>query len=244
MRLIYVSDLHLRDLSEEKTQRFVAFLKSIPSAGDILILGGDIFDLLIGNKAFFRRKFQDVCVALAELKAKNISIHYLEGNHDFHIRDFFSGLITHPEEFQLEWQGKKIWIAHGDLIDPEDRGYRFLRFVTRSLPLRLLLLLIPGAFLDAIGRWSSRQSRKYHDVYEVSEERKQRLQKLYSEFAKSKIAQGSDFVLVGHSHLEDQLSLESGGKKGEYLNLGFSAKEIPYAVLLPESKSFSVKKYP
>lgn len=240
MSLLYVSDLHLRAPDSKKCTRFAAFLREVPATGDTLVLGGDIFDLLVGDKKHFREKYAVIREELQALAAKGVEIHYLEGNHDFHLGSFLPGAKIQADEFPLDWGGKKIWVAHGDMIDPEDTGYHFLRKTTRSPPFRVFLSLVPGALVGAIGDWSSRQSRKYHDIGDISSARRERLRALYKSFSETKIAEGYDFVLIGHSHIADQLRLG----RGEYLNLGFAEDQIPYGVLAQGADSFAVKKYP
>lgn len=245
MRLIYLSDLHLCSEADESCRRFLSFLREIPGAKDTLILGGDIFDLVIGNKKIYRKSFPGFFQQVSSLIKGGTQIYYLEGNHDFHLRGLLPPEVTlKTDDFTVEWGGKKIWITHGDMIDSEDHGYRILRGITRSLPFKVLLKFIPGSAVHLIGAWSSRQSRKRHDVYDISDERSRRLRDLFYTFSMNRIGNGYDFVLAGHSHLDDQKHLAAGGRKGEYLNLGFSRLFLPYAILTEGAQSFTVKRYP
>lgn len=245
MRLIYVSDLHLREETDDAFRRFLDFLREVPGDGDTLVLGGDIFDLMIGAKQTYREKYAGFFRRMESLIERGTVVYYLEGNHDFHLHGLVpGGVILKTDDFSFDWGGKKIWVTHGDMIDPEDKGYRLLRRITRSLPFEIFLKSVPGSAVDAIGAWSSRQSRKYHDVYEMSGERSLRLRELFYSFASEKVGEGYDFVLAGHSHLEDKRPVAAKGRKGEYLNLGFSASFLPYAALAEGAESFSVRRYP
>lgn len=244
MRLIYVSDLHLRAEDDETGRRFLNFLREVPRKGDSLVLGGDIFDLMVGAKSTYLRKYPRFFERLSQLVRGGTIVYYLEGNHDFHLQGLLPPEVhLKTDDFSLDWNGKKIWITHGDMIDPEDRGYRLLRKVTRSLLFKLLLKCVPGFVVDAIGAWSSRQSRKYHDVFEIGERRGRRLRELFFAFSSDRIAQGSDFVLAGHSHLPDQKQIDSGGRRGEYVNLGFSNRFLPFASLTEGANSFVIDHY-
>jgi UDP-2,3-diacylglucosamine hydrolase len=91
--------------------------------GDVLLLGGDIFDLLVGNKRLFRDRFAPIIDAINSAATRGILVHYLEGNHDFHFQGIFSPLvIIHTDDFTLDVFERRIYISHGDLIDPEDRN--------------------------------------------------------------------------------------------------------------------------
>ncbi len=245
MNVYYCSDLHLAPGTNARSRRFVSFLQSIPQPGDLLLLGGDIFDLFVGNKKIFREQHAEVLAALSALAGRGVKVHYLEGNHDFHMRAVFAGsslIEVHAEDFGLQANDKHIHLAHGDLIDPEDRGYRFLRWFTRTWFFRLFVRWVPDWVADQIGKWSSRTSRKYNSESKVQGEKAERLRRLFLEHARGKVAAGADFVLIGHSHLRDQLPILDSGRRGEYLNLGFS-ESLVFAVLPAGGTKFEAKEY-
>jgi len=247
MKAYFLSDLHLQTGSDAASQRFAKFLTTVPQPGDLLLLGGDIFDLFVGNKSVFRAKHAGVLAALASVAKSDVEIHYLEGNHDFHVQRAFAKLRNfhvHAEDFFREWQGTKIYVSHGDQIDPEDRGYHLLRGVTRNFFFRLLLSLFPGAWLDALGAASSRKSRQYNHEDAGGQPGRERLRALYANFARTKVAEGFNHVLIGHSHLRDQIELEAGNERGEYVNLGFSREALLYAELSPGEPRFALKSFP
>ena len=243
MNLIYCSDLHIRSEDSSQGQNFIHFLQEIPRASDTLILGGDIFDLLVGSKDVFKERFQKTFQSLDSLNKIGCKILYLEGNHDFHLEGLFAeskNISVKNNAFELEWAEKKLWIDHGDLIDPEDTGYRFLRALTRTALFRWFIRLIPGALVKAVGEQSSKTSRKYNNIEKINEEKRARARKLFLEFSRAKAASGYDFCLMGHSHIEDQTKIENGTRTLEYLNLGFSSVGINYAVLAPNQSSFEI----
>lgn len=241
MRVFFLSDLHLSDGESPSTKRFEKFLRTELGRGDLLILGGDIFDLFVGNKEVFRRRFEGVLSAIGGLQARGISVYYLEGNHDFHLAGVFPPEVNLVEDsFSVNVNGRDIWVAHGDLIDPDDRGYRFLRWFTRLAPLRWLVRALPGGWIDAIGRRSSHESRKYNNTERGGGTNQARLRGLYLEYAKEKARNGYRHILVGHSHLCDQISLPEGG---EYLNLGTSGDSLVYGVLADGEDRFRISHF-
>lgn len=246
MRIFYLSDLHLRDEREKNSQRLISFLKEKPQAGDTLILGGDIFDLFIGDKPYFRQKFSQILNAIQNISQKGCRVYYLEGNHDFHLNGIFDSQVNveiMSDDFWIDMAGKKILVSHGDLIDEEDIGYRWLRRITRSFPLRILLKILPGSMIGGIGDWSSHKSRQYNDVEKISPERKERTRNLFKNFARQKIMDGADFVLIGHSHLRDQISIRVGERQGEYINLGFSSQTLLYGHWQADRNAFLIDQY-
>jgi len=241
MRVFFLSDLHLTDGDSPSTKRFEKFLRNELGGGDLLILGGDIFDLFVGNKEVFRRRFEGVLSAINGLGARGITTYYLEGNHDFHLAGVFPPEVNLVQNaFALSVNGRDIWVAHGDLIDPDDHGYHFLRWFTRLAPLRWLVKALPGPWIDGIGRRSSHESRKYNNTERGGTANQERLRRLYLEYAANKARDGYRHVLVGHSHLRDQITLAGGG---EYLNLGTCGESLVYGLLGEGRDAFEIKYY-
>lgn len=240
MNFYFVSDLHLRDGEGPQAKRFCRFLDQLPKAGDTLVLGGDIFDLFVGNKGVFRKKFSAILASIFSAAKRGVKIFYLEGNHDFQFRSLFmgSGIQIREEDFGLEFEGKKIWICHGDQIDPEDKGYHFLRWLLRTPVVRALIWILPGWCIDGIGNRSSETSRKYNEA-RIDEKTKERLRSLYLEFAKRQIAEGWSFVFVGHSHIHDHVKVGTGA----YVNLGFDSEAISYGCLGPGRQVVEINRF-
>jgi UDP-2,3-diacylglucosamine hydrolase len=244
VKVFFLSDLHLESGTSGPALRFARFLLEEPRRGDIVILGGDIFDLLVGSKAVFWERFSGIFNALKDAGSRGVRVHYLEGNHDFHFSPIFAGhsnIVVYTADFEISTNLRhRLWVSHGDLIDSEDAGYRFLRAFTKNAVFRTFLLALPGKFVDFIGSSSSGASRKY-STGRAENEGTGRLRKLYLEFARSKVREGYRHVLVGHSHLFDHIAIEAGSERGEYLNLGFSPDLLRFGVLLEGSERFEIR---
>ncbi len=244
MRVFFLSDIHLRDGHGPQAAKLTSFFKEIPASGDVVLLGGDIFDLLVGAKKVFRRRFEPVLTAMEYAANRGVEIHYLEGNHDFHFSKMFEGtanIHVHQQDYSLIAHNRRILVSHGDLIDGTDYGYRFLRFITKNYLFEIFVWVMPDFLVDIIGRSSARKSRDY--TRRIGTDLKlERVRSVYMEFARKNIRLGFDHVLVGHSHLADQISIKDGPYTGEYLNLGFAADHLAYAVLGRGEDHFSVQK--
>lgn len=243
MTLYFLSDLHIADGEDPNALRLAQFLEKKPVSGDTVILGGDIFDLFVGNKAIFRARFKIALDAMAAAAARGCRVIYLEGNHDFHFASIFKGQANFEikkRDFQVEAHGRRIWISHGDEIDRTDHGYLFLRAVTKNFAFKAFVGALPGAAIDFIGGHSSGASRKYTSN-KAETKGTERIRKLYLEFAKSKVRMGFQHVLIGHSHLRDHIPIVDGGHKGEYINLGISGHSLPYAELGPGNSTFLLR---
>jgi len=243
VKVFFLSDIHLRDGNGPQAQRFISFLSSEPSPGDVVILGGDIFDLLVGNKRVFRTRFAAVLSEIVAASVRGVEVHYLEGNHDFHFSTVFleqPNIHARSTDFDLTAHNRRILISHGDLIDKSDYGYRFLRWFTKNSVFKLFVALVPDFVVDLIGRFSAKKSREYNHA-PISDLAQERIRNLYLNFAKEKVRLGADHVLVGHSHLRDQVPIKDGPHLGEYVNLGFAADRLYYAVLERGEDKFSLR---
>ena len=135
-RAYFVSDLHLTTAEDPRTRLFERFLDDV--AGDQqathLFLLGDIFDLWIGSHDYFAQRFQRIVSAIDALRRRGIEIHYFEGNHDLHLQQFWEEKLSvnvHPGPISIEIAGRRLRLEHGDQMDPDDRGYIFLRWLLR-----------------------------------------------------------------------------------------------------------------
>lgn len=226
MRLYIVSDLHIAGAEDPLYASLLKLVRSRAQAGDTVVLAGDVFDLFVGNKEIFVERYRDFLAALREAGSRGVRIHYIEGNHDFLIRKAFDGiegLTLHSDQFSLETGGKRFFFAHGDKVDRKDYGYRALRAFFRSPVMRAFVAAAPGRWIEEIGTRSSRGSRGRKPVLagELPLERRERLRRIYRSFAAERMAQGFDFVVLGHCHDLDEMKFQIGARTGQYMNVGY-----------------------
>jgi UDP-2,3-diacylglucosamine hydrolase len=226
MSLYIVSDLHISGPEDPIYYSLLSLLKLQVVPGDTVVLAGDIFDLFIGNKKIYRNRYQAFLECVDRAVRRGIVIHYIEGNHDFLMERVFSkiqGMRTHSAQVSLEIEGKRFFVAHGDQVDSSDYGYRVLRALLRTPLMRVLLWMIPGVWLDRLGQWSSQNSRRRHLTVtsQSTIEKREFLRKAYRSYAAERLAQGYDFVVMGHCHDLDEMFFQIDGRPGQYVNVGF-----------------------
>ncbi|HUP55955.1 MAG TPA: UDP-2,3-diacylglucosamine diphosphatase [Bdellovibrionota bacterium] len=226
MSLFAVSDLHVWGPDDPLYHSLLALLNERAAPGDTVVLAGDLFDLFVGNKRIFRERYQGFFEALGAAGRRGVHTHYIEGNHDFLIRRAFrgiAGLQIHAHEVSLELGGRRFYFAHGDMADRGDYGYRALRLLLRSPILKAFVAVAPGELVDRIGRGSSKRSSRYRPRLptDLPAGRMERLRRVYRSYAAEKLAQGYDFVVLGHCHDLDEMSFQIGGRPGQYVNIGF-----------------------
>lgn len=231
MRLFYLSDLHLHSAHDRNALNLEDFLRRVPKRGDTVALGGDVFDLFVGARKVFLKRFAPILTAMKDAESRGVILYYLEGNHDFHLSRVFRhhpNILVKTGDIELRLHNYRVHISHGDEIDGEDKGYLLLRAVTRSPVFTAVTALLPDLLYSTVGKWSSRTSRKYTGHQKQS--RSERVRDLFRAFAAAKVEQGTHLVLIGHSHLADQVDFQiDGTARGTYLNLGYSEDELKVA---------------
>src|SRR5512135_1217088 len=137
-RLYFISDVHLglgaRDQERKKEDRLLSFLKAILPSAEKLFIVGDLFDFWFEYRTVIPKGFHRTLSALQAFTERGIPVHYLAGNHDFWVGDFFAselGMTMHMDPFEVVIDGKRIYLHHGDGLAQKDLGYRLLKPVLR-----------------------------------------------------------------------------------------------------------------
>ena len=249
MSLYIVSDLHISHAEDPLYHSLLNLLNNRAMKGDTVIFAGDIFDLFVGPKKIFKNRYVHFLRAVVAAGQRGVSLHYIEGNHDFLLQGVFSkktGVQVYSQEFSIEIQGKRFFVAHGDLVDSRDYGYRALRLFFRSTLMKILVHVVPGSWLDWVGKMSSRKSRKSNSIGESgrSTQRMQVLRKLYRNFAAERLALGYDFVILGHCHDLDEMHFSLGGRPGQYINVGYPRLHGSFLSWTPGEEKIHREKLP
>lgn len=196
-----VADTHFRDLQapgeSERRERFMRFLDSLP-AGSVLFLIGDIFDFYFEYRSVVSRRYLDIYAAIRRTTGRGIPVHFLGGNHDYWVGDFFTadlGMVVHERDIVIEAQGRRIVLAHGDLVMPRDYGYKLLKNIIRSRLVIGLAKMVHPDLLDAIATGVSHGSRKY---LTIPQEKRARavMAHAWDHF----YTRGNDAFVMGHVH--------------------------------------------
>lgn len=238
MASYFLSDIHLRAYKDPRSKILCNYLDAISSKAEKVFFLGDIFDFWMGGHDIWLKRYPEFVSAVKRLANKNIEIYFFEGNHDIHIDPYFAKIgvkiFTEPQVFEL--YGKKIRIEHGDLFNPDDKPYFFLRSFLRSWPLRAAALLAPGAVTAWVADKGTQASHKRTSVSgrkpEVIEDIKRRT-KIYAQ----KCAAESDFdmLIMGHTHVREDYSFQLHKKTIRFVNLGSWFESVPQAFVMSEN---------
>lgn len=145
---LFVADAHYPHHGEE----FLTLLKHLEN-GTIqtpqLFLMGDIFDLLFGHNNYIKRFSIEGIERLNRLSQK-LEIVYLEGNHDFCLKELFPHINVYnykeqPVHYQLN--NKDIYLAHGDKYQTS-LGYKLYTKLLRNKTALTLLRPLEKKIID------------------------------------------------------------------------------------------------
>lgn len=197
--ILLLGDAHLHE-GDPEVGSFLRFLKSLPSRTSALYLLGDLFDLWIGAPAFLSSCHARVVEALRELRASGIPLTYVEGNRDYHLGRIFS-----PDPFaevagegtDVAYGARRIHLAHGDLVNREDRPYRTWRRIAKGPLLLAALCMLPSGTARSLASTLERRIAKTNQRHRARfpEEECRR-------FALEQLGRGNDTLVLGHFHQE------------------------------------------
>jgi UDP-2,3-diacylglucosamine hydrolase len=205
-------------MHEKKALLFLKFLKSLEGDVTHLFLLGDIFDMWIGDHAFYEKHYKLILDELRRLMKAGVQIVYFEGNHDFHLKEFWEdrlGVKVYESPQYIDLGDLHLRLEHGDECNPDDKGYLRLRKTLRHPVLEFAIQKAPGGLVKFVGEnWSqiSRQSRPY-----VNEKVRLRARQYAIESLSKK---EFDLIIFGHIHMRDEFKFEFNGRHYEYINLG------------------------
>lgn len=242
MLAYFVSDIHLRSIQEVKAKHFVHLLKSIQQKDGAthLFLVGDIFDLWLSDYKVFLEKWEPIIKEIQRITKEGIAVHYFEGNHDLYLQKYWGdrlGVKTYNEHAVFKLGPYKVRVEHGDLIDPDDKGYLFLRKVLRSETMQFLIEHTPESWITGFGERASRTSRYYTSSVKTTTV-SEMIDKIRN-YAHKKVRETEfDFIVSGHVHVRDEYSFAWGGKKIQSINLGSWFDEPMALKLTDEGYSF------
>ena len=236
MGIAVISDIHLRKEECIENNFFKRFTgHPLVQNSETIIFLGDIFDLLFGSYPEYLIQYSFFFDFIFKLISKKKHIHYLEGNHDLHMKSLFIRFFNkhglkhdtfryHQGGFLHPFNHKNIYFSHGDEMDVTDKFYPYYRNFISSSFIRLLTEnFLPHSFIEEIGHQASLKSRlrnqhKYSD-------------KILDEVIRKKIRQRTekawdiirfDLLVCGHTHIKDYYHSRRGFL---YVNNGYASRE-------------------
>lgn len=234
MRDLFIADAHLRRPEDKNYRALLSFLENQPEQLRTLYLLGDIFEFWIGFNHVVYSDYIPILNCLAKLHNDGTRIVYVEGNHDFRLGAFFEQSLNCtilPQGGEVVIDGHRVYLTHGDLANPADRGYRFLRSIFRGRVATFLSRTIHPDLIWKFAAWASRNSSGKKNRRDLS-----RCREILIAYAERLFKQGAEVVLTGHYHTPFVEQTETG----TLIALGDWIEQFSYA--LYENGEFKLEK--
>lgn len=224
----FIADAHLGQGSPESNRArerdLLRFFDHVASKGAALYVNGDLFDFWFEYGHAIPKRYVGVLNGLGDLRRRGIPVSYIGGNHDFWIGDYLCrelDVAFTDGSLDLEIQGRRIFLAHGDGLGPGDQGYKLLKRLLRNPVARGLFRWIHPDVGIPIATAVSHTSRHHAPRPSQTDEQ------LRARLAAAWLDRGYDAVVLGHYHRP--LHHAEGGK--DFLILGDWMERRTYALL-------------
>src|SRR3989338_3613582 len=207
MKAIFIADAHLRGLDDPNQKTLCSFLETLKDIDKLFILG-DLFEFWTGYNQILEHHYSPILNQFKKLKKSGTEVIYIEGNHDFFVAPFFKEILggeVYPDSADINLDGKRFFLAHGDIVEHRI-GHKVWRSFLRSSFLRMLIRITPPSFVWRVAMRLAKTSRSNYS-------RGIMVDNLQREFAKKKIENGVDIVMLAHSHIPEILEETTKKKK-------------------------------
>ncbi len=251
--IVAISDLHITSKEDSSYESLLAFLdhQKTCACEEIFFLG-DIFDVMIGDHPEYLSTYFNFFNKIEILLSKGKTIHFVEGNHDFHLEKLFTRSLKsgptlmknfhyHTNGLEKKYHQKTFHFGHGDEILSNDKFYMLYRRIVRSWLFKILanhllnytsINIIADFFAASFGK-----NKKDYGIHNNKNEKKiNHYRHLAAHHFKNKEV---DYIILGHSHVEDYFKLETKHRP-LYINLGLFIKERHFFYAEQNGDSYNV----
>lgn len=231
--IYFISDAHLGSRlvkdPREHEMRLVNWLDKVKIDAEAIYMLGDMFDFWFEYKTVMPKSFVRFLGKMAELTDSGIEIHYFTGNHDIWTFGYLEdeiGVKVHRTPELLDIKGKKFYLAHGDGLYTEEKGFKIIRSIFHSRTCQKLFQLVPPRIGQNFGyAWSkSNREKILHIENKYLGEENEHLVIFAKKFSET---HDVDFMIFGHRHIELDLELKN---KSRVVILGDFIGIFSYAV--------------
>ncbi|MDO4715581.1 MAG: UDP-2,3-diacylglucosamine diphosphatase [Bacteroidales bacterium] len=228
--IYFISDAHLGCLAlrHRRTQerRLVRFLDQIKHKASAVYMLGDMFDFWHEYTHVVPKGYTRFLGKISELTDLGVEVHYFTGNHDLWMRTYLQeecGVTLHCSPLTLELGDSVFYLAHGDGLGSQERGFKLLRSIFHNKLCQRLFAAIHPRWGMALGlNWAKHSRLKRPNGQELpfmGEEREDLVR-----YTKDYAAKHPDinYFIFGHRHIELDLPLASGARMlilGDWISL-------------------------
>lgn len=209
--LVFIGDVHL-DRDDPDLASFLAYLRGLAKTARRIVFMGDLFNLWIASGELEQEHHRAVLACLADLRRQGVETHYVEGNRDYRVEQAHVGEAFDAaggDGLDESWGGRRLYAAHGDLVNASDRQYRLWRLVSRSAAAWLVFSAVPRrrrfAIAESVERKLRTTNRQGKRAFPEAAVRR---------WAAPYLARGYDGLVLGHFHVEREIVHEAAGRSG------------------------------
>ncbi len=214
-----IADAHYSDLRPE----LLSLIENIHSKKlqpTQLILMGDIFDALFGSITYTLETNAHIVKLISEI-SEDIEVIYLEGNHDFNLKEVFPKAKVFSignQPVMCTYEDKTVYLAHGDFSG--DFLYKLYTSIIRNPSVLKVLNSLDNIIDHFILKKLDNYLSKKDDCKEFTGFRKYMQNRLSNQMA-------CDYFIEGHFHQNRSLDFENF----RYINLGAFACNQRYFIV-------------
>lgn len=162
MTTLFISDLHLSDHHPDTLAQFESFIAGQARQAHELYILGDLFEAWVGDDDTSDVAGR-VARALSALTEAGTKIFYMHGNRDFLLGQAYAdrckmSLLNDPTEIDCE--GRKILITHGDLLCLDDKSYQTMRKIFHRPLVQKIFLKLPRFAREKFANLMRKQSNQ------------------------------------------------------------------------------------
>ncbi|MDR0498616.1 MAG: hypothetical protein LBH03_02630 [Holophagales bacterium] len=187
-RLVIVADFHWEE--EEGLSGLQQVTLAMPDA-DWLFLG-DIFNIWIGIKGYETLAQRNFIWWVSERRRTGHWVGLWLGNREYFLDDLADKFDFIGEGVNGTLEGEPFAFEHGDLINPNDRHYRFWNLVSRSGFTWLLGKIIPSFIRRRLVLYLVEKLQTTNEAYKTEFPK--------DEFQNAAYESGAPFLITGHFH--------------------------------------------
>ena len=260
--IYFLSDAHLGSLAitdrQAHQEKVIDLLKQMSQDATAIFLLGDTFDFWMEYwwKDKSKAQYTPFLACLREIAEQGIDLHIFIGNHDiwtFGELERLTKATIHRKPCEMELNGKKVFMAHGDGMLPRNWGdlypkpiqkkikhFMVLRAVFHNSVTQALFRCLPPSWGNAFGyNWAKNSRLK--ELAKPCPYKGEDKEELVL-FAKDQEQQGlhRDFYIFGHRHIELDLQIT---RTSRVIILGDCFQQWTYA-MMDNFGRMSLQNYP
>jgi len=190
----FISDLHVADPDRPGTARLLAWLGERRGEAAAVYLVGDAFDFWLGYRASMFTAAFPLLHRLVDLVEHGTRVIWMTGNHDPDPGPFLAttGIEVWDGPRAIELGGARVWLEHGDLIDPRGWWHRAPCRLVRNPVARWIARRFHPDFTWRMSRlYADSKAHRYDAPLPAG---------LIDDWLPARAAEGFDVAVIGHYH--------------------------------------------